>query len=164
MKEIKSTLESKNFFVSLLTLAFMFLGSNEIFLNVTPEQLVDQLENGSLFTIIVSIIIPNLFNPVLKIIQKIKDGSFTWDFLKSVNFWTQVITVVLLGSTLLFPFEFPTDAAGNLVTAWDAGFIPFLGAVVVNIINPIWHFFTGKKKVVATPAQTAVKKVKISNN
>lgn len=161
---VTPVLESKNFFVSALTLVFMFLASNDIFVDVTPTELVDKFNGGSLFTIIVSIIIPNLFNPVMKIIQKIASGTLTTDFLKSTNFWTQFITVILMSTTLFLPLEFPADASTDLVSAWDAGFIPFLGALVINIVNPIYHFFKDKTLVLATPEQTDAKKIKISNN
>jgi hypothetical protein len=84
----------------------------------------------------------NFANPILKLISKASEWS--WDFTKSANFWTQVATVVLAGIAI-FGLEFPEGAGPELVQAYYTNQFSIISvAIVINLVNPIYHFL--KKK------------------
>lgn len=133
--KFKATLASRNFFVSLVTLVTLALAAQGQQVEINPEQVVDTVLNRD-FIAIFTVVVPNLLNPVLKIIQT----GWSWAFLKSKNFWTQVITVVLMLATG-FGLMFPESAVAELVEAiFGGGLGAIVTAVVVNLVNPLYHF------------------------
>ena len=98
---------------------------------------------------IFSVVLLNFLNPVMKLINK--TAKWSWDFLKSVNFWTQLATVILVGLSLL-GVVFPQGAAAGIVEAVFSGEANLIiTAIAVNVINPLYHFIfdRGPKQVAA---------------
>lgn len=137
-EKMKQTLDSRNFFVSLVSLILLAFTSNGLEIGVDADQIVSTI-NGQDMGAIVALLAVNFFNPVLKIFSKGFD--FKWTFFKSPNFITQVITVVLSLVSLLgvvFPAEAATAVSDSLLTR---EFLPIAMALVINVANPVWHFF-----------------------
>lgn len=156
--KLTATLNSRNFFVSLISIILMAIELNGFNVNVEPGQIYDAIDLGQVSTI-VSIFFVNFLNPILKLASKA--ASWTWDFLKSPNFITQVITVILIGLTGL-GIVFPQGAAANVVDAiFQGGFETIMVALVVNIINPLYHFFfdrdDGADEVDTEPRKTELR-------
>ena len=136
------TLDSRNFFVSLITLFLLPLAGNGI--EVAPD-LADKtyyaiVNKNLLFAI--TVIFPNVVQPVIKLIRS---KSWSWSFSSKLNFWTQVATVALMGLGLLgivFP-EFAADTVFDAIAGGNIGLI--IAAFGINIINPLWHFFFDKR-------------------
>jgi nitrous oxidase accessory protein NosD len=142
---MKKRIESQNFFVSLVTLLLLAFEANQLTVNVSAEQVVSVFASQDAGAII-SLIFLNFLNPVMKILSKAQEWS--WEFLKSANFWTQVVTVALAG-VAIFGLQFPEGAAPELVEAYYSKQFSIISvAIVVNLINPIYHFL--KKKPDAT--------------
>jgi hypothetical protein len=141
---MKNSLKSQNFFVSLVTLLLLAFEANNLTVNINPEQVVDTLLSRDAGAII-SLVVLNFANPILKLISNA--SSWSWGFTRSPNFWTQVVTVAL-AATALIGLEFPADAAPELVSAYYTNQFSIISvAVVINLINPIYHFLKGKKDV-----------------
>lgn len=160
--EKKSLWSSSNFLTSLISLALLFITYQQIPVNISAEETFSQLQGKNFITAILTVIIPNFFNPLMKLIGKITSGGFDWGFIKSPNFWTQILTVVLASVTAITGIEFGGDAPGQLVASWGDGALAFVMAMLINIINPLWHFFFDKK-VAVDPQSTLDKKIKINN-
>lgn len=136
--KLTETLNSRNFFVSLISIILMAIELNGFNVNVEPSEIYDAIDLGQVSTI-VSIFFVNFLNPILKLASKA--ASWTWDFLKSPNFITQVVTVILIGLAGL-GIAFPQGAAANVVDSiFQGGFETIAVALVVNILNPLYHFF-----------------------
>ena len=138
---MKDSLKSQNFFVSLVPLVLLAFEANSLTLNVSADQVVDTLLSRDAGAIL-SLVVLNFANPILKLISRTSE----WDcgFTRSANFWTQVATVVLAGIAI-FGLEFPADAAPELVSAYYTNQFSVISvAIVINLVNPIYHFL--KKK------------------
>lgn len=142
--KITSTLESRNFFVSLVSIVLLALEANNLSLGTDAGTIIDTVASADVGRI-VSLVLVNFLNPIMKIVTK--TASWSWDFLKSPNFWTQVATVVLVGLSLL-GILFPEGAAANIVQAiFGKEFLAIAVALVINLINPLYHFIFDRKKV-----------------
>jgi len=142
-QKVNDVLGSQNFLTTLITLALFILQYNGAPI-VDPEgltgDLYEAIKSGNLFAI-VTIALPNIINPIIKIAK----NKFDAGFLKSVNFWVQFGTVILMALAGL-GLQFPEGAAAELVSAIFGGEFNVIGiAVFINIINPIYHFFKNKK-------------------
>jgi len=140
--EKKSPLQSKNFLVSIITLVLLAFEANSLPINVKPEQIADVLLNRDLGAII-ALIMMNFLNPIMKLATKA--AKWDWGFVKSPNFWTQGLTVILvLIST--FGIDFPNNAAPALITAYySKQFTVIAMALLINVVNPIYHFVKGRQ-------------------
>lgn len=138
----KGILDSRNFFVSILTLIFLPFVDNGLELPATAAEasgeIVDAILSGNV-TVIIGAVLPNLINPIMKLFQNGWTG-WSWAFLRSANFWTQALTVAILVLTG-YGFMFPDGAADNLISAIFGGqFNAISVAIVINVINPAYHF------------------------
>lgn len=122
MTKLKEVLASKNFLVTLVTIVLGFITANEIQVQLTPEQVADGIM-GKDFLAIASFVLLNFFNVLTKIGAKFLDKTWSWAWLKSKNFLTQVLSVL----SILVGAYFDATVAGIIV------------AVVANIINLITH-------------------------
>ena len=147
-QKLTATAGSSNFRITLITLALMFLSGMGA--EVSPDlagPLLDAVLSKDLFAMI-TIIVPNVVQPVFKIIS---NKTFNWRFLKNPNFYTQFFTVLFMG-TAAFGLAFPDNAAMEVINSITGGnWTLILGAVSVNIINPLWHFFFEKRDGVLRP-------------
>ena len=135
--EKKSVLQSKNFLVSIITLVLLAFEANSLQVNVKPEQVADVLLNRDLGAII-ALVVMNFLNPIMKLATKA--AKWDWGFVKSPNFWTQGLTVVLV-LIASFGIDFPKNAAPALVTAYySKQFTVIAMALLINVVNPIYHF------------------------
>lgn len=140
--KVEATLNSKNFFVSLISLSFLIIGtlSGEPVPEDASKDLLDALTAKDL-ELIAMIIIPNFIKPLLKLI---KEKRFSWDFLKNKNIQTQLMTVLLLGIAGA-GIAFPDGAVANIMDSFAGGELSIAAlAILINFINPIYHFFFDK--------------------
>lgn len=148
--KIKATAGSQNFFVSLISLLLLTFELNGLSTGADPENIFDAITSGDAGRIL-SILLINFLNPILKLVQK--QETWSWDFLKSVNFWTQAVTTILAAITIA-GVAFPEGAAANLVEAIFGGtFQTIAVAVVVNILNPLYHFFFDRDEPGSIPGE-----------
>lgn len=140
--EKKSPLQSKNFLVSVITLVLLAFEANSLQVNVKPEQVADVLLNRDLGAII-ALIVMNFLNPIMKLATKA--AKWDWGFVKSPNFWTQGLTVVLV-LIATFGIQFPDNAAPELITAYySKQFSVIAMALLINVINPVYHFIKNRQ-------------------
>ena len=139
-------LKSTNFYVNVLTLAFIAIHTVfGVTVNLDPEQTVVAFLAKDM-EFILSIALPALFNIGFKIFGNIKAGLFDLKaLLKSSNFWTQAVTVIaaiIAAVGILLPDNAPTE----LVNAFFGGsIIAIITAVIANVINPVWHWIKDRK-------------------
>jgi len=153
--KVEATLNSRNFFISLLSVLLMAIELNGFNVSTDAGQIYDAIDAGQVSTI-VSIFFVNFLNPILKLASK--TASWSWGFLKSPNFLTQVATVLLVGLAGL-GIAFPDGAAAAVVDSiFQGGFQTIVVALVINILNPLYHFFFdretpgGGEKIEAAPS------------
>jgi len=140
--KVADTAGSRNFFVSFVSVLLLMLEMNGLGTGADPGNIVDAITSADLGRIL-SILLLNFLNPIMKIIQK--QVEWSWDFLRSPNFWTQVATTLLIGITM-FGIAFPDGAAADLVDAIFGGEFQVIAiALIINVLNPLWHFFFDKK-------------------
>lgn len=153
-----ATLNSRNFFVSLISILLLAIELNGFPVSTDAGQIFDAVGAGQVSAII-SIFFVNFLNPILKLASKAK--KWTWDFLKSPNFITQVVTVILIGLTGL-GISFPDGAAAAIVDSiFQGGFQTIVVALVVNILNPLYHFFFDRQKDSSEGMPEAEKKLAV---
>ena len=136
----KGILDSRNFFVSILTLILLPFVDNglDVEAAIAAESVVDALLGGDLTTIL-AVLLPNIVQPFMKWIQNGISG-WSWGFLKSWNFWTQAITAVLVVATA-YGLVFPDEAVTDVSDAIQSGQFDLITvAIVINVINPVYHF------------------------
>lgn len=90
---MKKVLNSTNFWVTIISIVFGLLYSNGIDIGMTPEQFVSELLGKNTLEIVIFIGV-NLYNPIVKIVSKIKNKAWTLDWVYSDNFKTQVGSVI----------------------------------------------------------------------
>jgi len=139
----KNRLDSSNFFVNLITLLLLPFVANGLDLPAptaeVSEVVFNAISSGDI-AVIIGVALPNLLNPLFKLFQNGVAG-WSWDFLKSANFWTQAVTAALLifaGMGLVFPDQAATDIVDSLFTG---EVIAIILAMVINVINPLIHYF-----------------------
>jgi len=142
--KFSATLDSRNFFVSIISLVLITIA--QVSGGVVPEgaagQILDAISQKDII-LFFTIALPNLINPIMKIVR---DKLWTWKVFKSTNFLTQSLTVVLMGLAG-FGIMWPDGAAANIVNAIAGGTgTVIITALVINIINPLYHFFFDKPK------------------
>lgn len=126
----KDTFQSRNFWVTIISLFFGLLTANNLNIGLTPEELVNDISGHNTVEIFTFLAI-NFFQPVSKLIAKIKAGEWSWDFLKSANFRTQALSVIAVG-----------------LAFWlDEVTIGFVVAIIANIANLVYHYFEQKNEV-----------------
>lgn len=140
--KLQATLNSRNFLVSLLSIIFSVFAFNGA--PVAPDaagSIVDAFGSGSLMTII-AVLVPNLLNPIMKLIAQ---KTWTWKFIKSPNFWIQVLSALLVGLTAI-GLVFPDGTAAMLVEAIFGGNVNnIISVLALNVLNTLYHFFFDKK-------------------
>lgn len=140
VSKVDATLDSRNFFVSIISIIFTALAGQGVNI-INPElisgEVYDAIITGQIGTLL-SVLFVNFINPMIKIVRQ---KTWSWAFLKSVNFWTQFATVGLLGLAS-FGIVFPEGAASEVVISIFGGnFETIMIATVINFLNPLWHFF-----------------------
>ena len=148
-QKVSETLNSRNFFVSLVTLVLLGLQSNGIFLDVNPDELTDTILSRDVMGIL-AVLLVNGLNPILKILSKAQKWS--WDFLRSPNFITQAFTVVL-AALAFFGMGMPKEQGGVVAALLrDNDWLLLGGAITVHVGNSAWHFFFDRKPQQELPA------------
>lgn len=139
--KIKSTLDSRNFFVNLLSLVFYVLALNGAEVNAgAGESIVDAFQTKEVFAIIAALV-PNLINPIMKIAK----NGFSFAFLKSKNFWVQ-FTNLALGTLVYFGLQFPEGAASEILEiVFNGDWGALITAISINILTPLYYFFFKKE-------------------
>jgi hypothetical protein len=139
--KLQATLDSRNFFVSLISLVLLTLEANDLSIGTDADSVYDAFASGELGRIL-SLVLINFLNPLMKIIRG--EAGWSWGFLKSWNFRTQALTAVLIFFTGI-GVVFPEGAASNLIDALAGGELNLIIlALAANIINPFLHFFRDK--------------------
>lgn len=145
VSKTKDVLSSRNFFVTLINLVLLAFAYNNLPIDVSADVILDTISAGDLGAI-VGLIVTNLLNPILRIIS---GAGWSWGFLKSANFWTQALTV-LLGVLATSGIMFPDGAAGNIVGAVGGPITVLISMLFINLVNPLLHFFTPAKPKAVT--------------
>lgn len=146
----KTRLESQNFLANLVMLVFIGLGVNGIDTTLDPGQTVTEIMAKNM-DFIIQILIPAVITMGAKIVKNVQAGTFSFKaMIKSPNFVTQAI-VVLSGIFGFIGIMLPETASTELTNAIFGGtIITLIGAIIANVVNPIWHFIQDRIKKPAT--------------
>lgn len=94
-KKLSEVLSSTNAFVTYVSIALLMASFNGVSFENTAPEIIEMFRDKN-FSQILSLVLLNFLNPLTKLVKKITDKQWSWDFWKSQNFLTQVSTVVLL--------------------------------------------------------------------
>ena len=94
-KKLSEVLSSTNAFVTYTSILLLMASFNGVDFGFTADEIVAMFQDKNV-TQIFSVILLNFLNPISKLVKKINDGEWSWDFWKSQNFITQAMTVVTL--------------------------------------------------------------------
>lgn len=135
----KSRLESSNFLISLVSMILVGFGVSSIEISLDPGQLVFEIMNKN-FEWIAQIAMPAIVAAILKIAQKIKDGTFkVKNLFKSLNFITALVGAVS-ALLALVGFILPEDAPLAIAQAvYSGSVISMVAAFIMYFFNPLWH-------------------------
>lgn len=122
MKKLSATLGSQNFLITALSLLLLALQSNNIETGYTAEGIVDLFKDANLTSIVVLLLV-NFLNPIIKLVNSIIKKEWSWAFLRSQNFQTQILSV----GTILFSL-FLDEVSTGIVTT-----------IVLNVWNLVAH-------------------------
>jgi len=116
--KISSTLDSRNFFVTIISMVLIALQFNAIETGYTADGIYDLFKDSTLTSALVYVVV-NFLNPIIKLVNKFITKSFDWTFVKSQNFITQILSAVTILLSL-----FLDDVATGLVStlilnAWN---------------------------------------------
>lgn len=118
MKKISEVLDSRNFFVTLLSMVLIGLQFNSIDAGYSAEGIYD-LFQGTTLTSAAVLVFVNFLNPVTKLIKKFIDKEFNWNFIKSQNFTTQILSLITIVLSV-FLDEVSTGLVSALIlNAWN---------------------------------------------
>jgi len=122
MNKLSNVLQSRNFFVTLVSIILLVLQYNAIEVDYTAEGIVDMFSGTTLANALVLALV-NFINPIMKIISKLANKTFDWGFKNSTNFITQVLTLI----TVVVAVFFDEIAAG------------MIAALILNVWNLVSH-------------------------
>ncbi len=125
LNKLTSTLDSRNFFVTLLSIVLAALQFNSIDTGYTAEGIFDLFKDANLSSALVLVVV-NFLNPLIKLVNKVINKSFDLGFVKSQNFGTQVLSLV----TIVFAAFFDEVTVG------------IISVLVLNVWNLISHILT----------------------
>lgn len=143
-------------FTSLILSFLVYIGVSDV-----PDagDIIDSIGAQDWAAIIIVVI--NLVNKVIHIFDPTKIKEYFWEFLKSSNFYTNLLTM-LIGIIVSLGAIIPDNAVSELVDSilgGDLGLI--LAAIAINIINPIYHLLFKKDTPEPVPAKVrATRKTK----
>ena len=122
MNKLSATLDSRNFFVTLLSIVLLALQSNGIETGYTADGIFALFEDQNLTSALVLVVI-NFLNPIIKLVSKIVNKEWSWIFIRSQNFQTQLLSV----ATILLSLFLDEVSTGIVIT------------IVLNIWNLVAH-------------------------
>jgi hypothetical protein len=122
MNKLSNVLQSRNFFVTIVSIILLVLQYNAIEVDYTAEGIVDMFSSTTLANALVLALV-NFINPIMKIVKKLVDKTFDWSFKNSTNFITQVLTLI----TVVVAVFFDEIAAG------------MIAALILNVWNLVSH-------------------------
>lgn len=94
-QKLIEVLGSSNAMISVLSIVLLGLTSNDIFLDQTPQELIDMF-TGKNAGQIVTLLLINFFGPASKLVRKFMAKEWSWDFIKSANFQTQILSLITI--------------------------------------------------------------------
>lgn len=121
-KKLSEVLGSRNALASYLSLILLGFTANGVVGTGTPEEIINMftgINSGQ----IIALLLINFLTPIASLIKVIVDKKWTWGFLGSANFLSQVLTL----ASLIVSAFLSEETAGVLV------------ALVVQAINFIKH-------------------------
>lgn len=121
LKKLAEVLGSQNAFVNLISILLLAFSTNDIVIEQSPEEIANMFEGQTGIQIIMLLFI-NFFTPISKLVQKFIKKEFSFDFIKSRNFQTQVLSLltIIVGSVLSEP----------------------LTAIVVALVLQVWNLIS----------------------
>lgn len=157
MKKTKSRLESTNFLTNVVTLIFIILGVQGIEWSIDPGVAVAEVMAAN-WEYIGNILFPALSGLAFRVIRKFQDKTWDWKLIvKSLNFWTQVITIlagVLMGVGIILPAGAP-EALSQAI--FSGSVVAIIVAIIANVGTPLWLFLQPILFPPKDPAPTARK-------
>lgn len=137
---MKTRAKSQSFLATVLTLLIMAAGVQGIQVDITGEQVVQEILAKN-WDFILNSMLPAVGVMVFKLYQKIKDRTFQWNlFFKDANFMTFALTIII-GLLNGIGFVVAQTASAEIAAAIASGSLISIGvAVLLNIANPLWHF------------------------
>lgn len=90
----KKPFQSRNFWIAIISILLaIFTGGSGIAIGLTPEALLAALATKQGIALI-SFLLINLINPIIKLIGKVRKGEWSWEFLWGSNFKAQIGSVI----------------------------------------------------------------------
>lgn len=126
LAKLLEVLESRNAFVTYISIILLGLSYNSIPVEFTPNQIIDMFVGKNAGEIL-AVLLLNFFNPLSKMINKLIKKEWSWGFIKdSQNFITQLTTLLAL-------------IIGAFMDQMAAG-------IIVSILLQLWNLVTHLSK------------------
>jgi len=108
-------------------------------IGIDPSNLIDSIDSGDVSVILLGLI--NLAQPIVKIV---KEKLYNLEFLKSRNFLTNVVTVILVALNNYLSPEISDDPTAIIDAVESGGIGTIVAAVILHLTNFINHSFEKK--------------------
>lgn len=127
VQEPKPLFQSRNALVTLASIVLSVFAAQNIEVGIDPNVLVEKLLTGNNIELLI-VVAMNFANPIFKLIGKFRTKTFDWSFIRSMNFQTQVGSLI------------------SIAIGWKLGDVTtgLVIAIFMNAMNLVIHAFSKK--------------------
>lgn len=126
-QKLIDVLGSSNALLNVLSIFILALASNDIYLEQTPEELINMFSGKSSGQLLTLVLI-NFFSPATKLVKKLMSKEWSWDFLKSANFQTQILSFLTVIASSLAGEVFAGILVALVLQVWN---------LIVHLLKPV---------------------------
>jgi len=126
-QKLIDVLGSSNALLNVLSIFILALASNDIYLEQTPEELINMFSGKSSGQLLTLVLI-NFFSPATKLVKKLMAKEWSWDFLKSANFQTQILSFLTVIASSLAGETFAGILVALVLQVWN---------LIVHLLKPV---------------------------
>lgn len=126
-QKLIDVLGSSNALLNVLSIFILALASNDIYLEQTPEELINMFSGKSSGQLLTLVLI-NFFGPATKLVKKLMSKEWNWDFLKSANFQTQILSFLTVIASSLAGEVFAGILVALVLQVWN---------LIVHLLKPV---------------------------
>lgn len=126
-QKLIDVLGSSNALLNVLSIFILALASNDIYLEQTPEELINMFSGKSSGQLLTLVLI-NFFGPATKLVKKLMAKEWNWDFLKSANFQTQILSLLTVIASSLAGEVFAGILVALVLQVWN---------LIVHLLKPV---------------------------
>lgn len=130
--------------IIVLVLSAFTISGLEIDAAITGAELAEAIQSQQWQLIAIAGV--SLINPVVHWINQLKqDASLFWQFLRSTNWWTNAVTIILSVIVMYTGLNIDPEISGEIVQlVADQEWINLIILILLNVITPVSHIIAKK--------------------